>query len=162
MHKAMAAALAGIMVMFVSAPVGAAAAQEPPERTRATTRGAAAPAEESGEAPPRVPGARGPRGLRPGRPGASEAGAPASQPSGQAITAAEQRPVVTEHQITIDGQTLHYQATCGMIPLRDDAGRQVRGNIFYIAYEKTEPAAGAATSPATTYDGEASAGLDAG
>jgi carboxypeptidase C (cathepsin A) len=154
MHKLI---VAGIILMFMPVRGWTSRAQERPEPPRATTRGAA-PAIEPGE-PPRIPAGRSARGaFRPGGPGPSAAAAAASQP---ATEGAEQRPVVTEHQLTIDGRPLHYKATAGMIPLKDDAGRQVRGNIFYIAYEKTEPppatspTTASATSPAAAHDGDA-------
>jgi carboxypeptidase C (cathepsin A) len=49
-------------------------------------------------------------------------------------------PVVTEHDITINGQTIHYRATAGLMPLLDDYGKS-KASIFYIAYEKLEQAA---------------------
>lgn len=48
-------------------------------------------------------------------------------------------PVVTEHDITINGQAIHYRATTGLMPLLDDYGKS-KANIFYIAYEKLEKA----------------------
>src|SRR5205823_3490137 len=58
-------------------------------------------------------------------------GAPTSQP-------AEEKPVVTDHQLTLDGQTLKYKATAGTITLKDDAGKP-RAKMFFIAYEKDAP-----------------------
>lgn len=49
-------------------------------------------------------------------------------------------PVVTEHDITLNGQTIHYRATAGLMPLLDDYGKS-KASIFYIAYEKLEKAA---------------------
>ncbi|HEX8875778.1 MAG TPA: hypothetical protein VF777_03455 [Phycisphaerales bacterium] len=46
-------------------------------------------------------------------------------------------PVVTEHDITLNGQTIHYRATTGLMPLLDDYGKS-KASIFYIAYEKLE------------------------
>lgn len=42
-------------------------------------------------------------------------------------------PVVTHHQITIDGKTIHYTATAGYMPIKDK-DESVRAKIFYIAY----------------------------
>lgn len=64
-----------------------------------------------------------PRGLR-----ARPDGAAATQP-------AEEKPVATEHEIVLDGKTLKYTATAGLIPLKDDAGK-VKARIFFVAYEK--------------------------
>lgn len=49
-------------------------------------------------------------------------------------------PVVTHHDITINGQSIHYRATTGLMPLLDDYGNS-KASIFYIAYEKLEQAA---------------------
>src|SRR3954451_1244478 len=45
------------------------------------------------------------------------------------------RSSVTEHDLTVNGQTLHYRATAGMIVLKDDAGKP-KADMFYVAYEK--------------------------
>ncbi|MGH7242932.1 MAG: S10 family peptidase [Phycisphaerales bacterium] len=47
----------------------------------------------------------------------------------------EKAPVITEHDITIGGQTIHYRATAGLMPQPDDYGKS-KASIFYIAYEK--------------------------
>jgi len=62
---------------------------------------------------------------------------PATEPTTQ--------PGITEHEITLDGQVVHYRATAGTLPIKDDAGKE-RARIFYIAYEKTDSAT---TAPAT-------------
>lgn len=43
--------------------------------------------------------------------------------------------VVTHHKIVINGQEIAYQATAGLMPLRDDKG-VVKANFFYVAYVK--------------------------
>ncbi len=53
----------------------------------------------------------------------------------------EKPPVVTEHDVTINGKTIHYRATTGMLPQLDDNGKS-KANIFYIAYEKLEKSGG--------------------
>jgi carboxypeptidase C (cathepsin A) len=45
----------------------------------------------------------------------------------------------TEHDITIDGQKLHYKATAAKMLMKDDSGK-VRANIFFVAYDKDRPA----------------------
>jgi carboxypeptidase C (cathepsin A) len=52
-------------------------------------------------------------------------------------------PVVTRHQITLNGKPLKYTATAGMMPLKSDTG-EVDARIFYVAYtlddsESTRP-----------------------
>jgi carboxypeptidase C (cathepsin A) len=49
----------------------------------------------------------------------------------------------TEHEITIAGQPLKYQATAGRLTIRDDAGK-AKADFFFVAYDKlpaeTDPA----------------------
>jgi len=42
-------------------------------------------------------------------------------------------PVVTHHQITLGGRVLHYTATAGRMPIKDDAGT-IEAEMFYVAY----------------------------
>ncbi len=49
-------------------------------------------------------------------------------------------PVITHHQITIDGKTINYTATAGYMPMKDK-NENVLAKIFYIAYTAdAEPA----------------------
>jgi carboxypeptidase C (cathepsin A) len=45
----------------------------------------------------------------------------------------EPEPVITHHQITINGKTLHYTATTGRLPIKDDEGK-IEAKMFFIAY----------------------------
>jgi carboxypeptidase C (cathepsin A) len=45
----------------------------------------------------------------------------------------EPEPVVTHHQITVNGKTLHYTATAGRLPIKDDEGN-IEAEMFFIAY----------------------------
>jgi len=45
------------------------------------------------------------------------------------------KPVTTDHEITINGQPLKYRVTAGLMPLKDDSGKQ-RAKVFYTYYEK--------------------------
>ena len=50
---------------------------------------------------------------------------------------------ITHHQVTINGTTIHYTATTGMLPQRNEQTGDTEGNIFYVAYTKdgvTDPA----------------------
>jgi carboxypeptidase C (cathepsin A) len=50
---------------------------------------------------------------------------------------------VTHHQITVNGVTIRYTATTGLMPERNEQTGEVEGNIFYVAYTKdgvTDPA----------------------
>jgi len=44
-------------------------------------------------------------------------------------------PVVTHHQITIDGKSITYTATTGYMPMKDSMGK-LMAKIFYVAYTK--------------------------
>jgi carboxypeptidase C (cathepsin A) len=45
----------------------------------------------------------------------------------------EAAPVVTKHEIRVNGKTLNYTATTGMMPLKDEKGT-VEANLFFVAY----------------------------
>lgn len=83
---------------------------------------------------PTMPGAVG-RRARGGGGGAGGfepgGGGPTTQP-------AEEKPVVTDHHLTLEGQTLKYKATAGTITLKDDQ-QKPRAKMFFIAYEKDAP-----------------------
>jgi carboxypeptidase C (cathepsin A) len=42
-------------------------------------------------------------------------------------------PVITHHQITIDGKLLKYSATAGRLPIKRGDGR-IEAEMFYVAY----------------------------
>lgn len=48
-----------------------------------------------------------------------------------------QEPIQTQHQITLDGQPLHYTVTTGMMPLKN-AKDDIQANIFYMAYTRDD------------------------
>src|SRR5712675_128450 len=48
-------------------------------------------------------------------------------------TPAEERPVVTHHEIRAGGKTLRYTATVGMMPLKNREG-ETEARIFFMAY----------------------------
>ncbi|HXA86616.1 MAG TPA: peptidase S10, partial [Candidatus Dormibacteraeota bacterium] len=75
------------------------------------------------------------RGDRPPAP------TPAASPAEQAKPAAEAKkepaevaPIVTHHEIHVGGKTLHYTATTGMMPLKNNDTGEVEAHIFFIAY----------------------------
>ncbi|MBV8070580.1 MAG: peptidase S10 [Acidobacteriaceae bacterium] len=47
--------------------------------------------------------------------------------------AAEEKPSVTHHKITVRGRTIEYTATAGRLPIRNDE-EQVEAQMFYVAY----------------------------
>jgi carboxypeptidase C (cathepsin A) len=76
------------------------------------------------------------RGRRPEMKPAANTAKPAPVPGKQENTAPEEKekkPVVTHHEITVQGKVLNYTATAGMMPIRDDAGT-LEAHMFYIAY----------------------------
>src|SRR5271157_4975288 len=46
----------------------------------------------------------------------------------------EEAPIVTHHEIHIGGRVLHYTATAGYMPIRNEEGTEVEANIFFVAY----------------------------
>ena len=53
---------------------------------------------------------------------------------------AEVPPVQTHHTLHVNGQTLNYTATAGMMPLKNDKG-ETEANIFFMAYTLDQPEA---------------------
>ncbi|MFC1960155.1 S10 family peptidase [Chloroflexota bacterium] len=47
---------------------------------------------------------------------------------------AEIPPVATQHVITVDGKTLDYTVTTGMMPLKDEEENEIEANLFFMAY----------------------------
>ncbi len=45
----------------------------------------------------------------------------------------DEPPVITRHEIQLNGKTLKYTATTGMMPIRNDAGN-IEASLFYVAY----------------------------
>jgi carboxypeptidase C (cathepsin A) len=45
----------------------------------------------------------------------------------------EEAPVVTKHQISLNGKTLSYTATAGMMPVKNAQGK-IDASLFYVAY----------------------------
>src|SRR5581483_248992 len=74
------------------------------------------------------------------RPAPTPAASPVEQAKPAASAAAdgkkdtEQPPVITHHEIHVGGKSLHYTATTGMMPLRNNDTGEVEAHIFYVAY----------------------------
>jgi carboxypeptidase C (cathepsin A) len=45
--------------------------------------------------------------------------------------------VVTEHEMVVGGQVLHYTATTGLMVMKDEEGK-AKAKIFFIAYTKKD------------------------
>jgi carboxypeptidase C (cathepsin A) len=101
----------------------AAFAQQPdtprsrPERSRSEQAPAAAKAQEARPQEAARPDERKP-----------EAGA-----GEERFDMAEVPPVVTRHQITVDGKLLKYSATAGRLPIKREDGR-IEAEVFFVAY----------------------------
>jgi carboxypeptidase C (cathepsin A) len=52
---------------------------------------------------------------------------------GKEPAVAEEKPVITDHEIAINGRALKYTATAGELPIKNAAG-ETEAQIFYIAY----------------------------
>lgn len=71
----------------------------------------------------------------------SEEPAPPAKPEGQGdkpgnaqkYDMTEIPPVITHHQITLGGRPLHYTATTGRMPIKNDEGK-IEAEMFYVAY----------------------------
>lgn len=78
---------------------------------------------------------------------ADEEKADASKAEKKKQEAAEPAPLsVTEHEITLAGETFKYTATAGKLPMKNDAG-EVKAEIFSIAYTRDDTKVG--TRPIT-------------
>lgn len=78
------------------------------------------------------------------KPQASGKGKPA-EPKGKETEAAEEKPVVTHHEIHVDGKVLKYTATAGTLPIKNADG-ETEAHIFFIAYTLDNPGAGKGAS----------------
>lgn len=54
----------------------------------------------------------------------------------------------TEHEITVHGEALTYNATAGTLAIKDEAGK-AKADMFFVAYEKQPAASDPATRPIT-------------
>ncbi len=70
-------------------------------------------------------------------PAKAKAGEPAKEKREASKAATEEEPVVTHHQVHIDGQELKYTATAGLMPIKDARG-EVEARIFFMAYTRDE------------------------
>lgn len=49
-------------------------------------------------------------------------------------TLKEEPPVVTHHESHVGGRVLHYTATTGYMPIRNEENGEIEANIFFVAY----------------------------
>ena len=59
-----------------------------------------------------------------------------AQKSGESQKEAQKEtpPVVTHHEIHVGGRVLHYTATTGLMPIRNNETDEIEANIFFVAY----------------------------
>src|SRR5215470_17891460 len=79
------------------------------------------------------------RGERPPTPAPAASPAEQAKPAGAPAADAKKEPpeappIVTHHEIHVGGKTLHYTATTGMMPLKNNDTGEVEAHIFYMAY----------------------------
>ena len=74
--------------------------------------------------------------------GAQEEKGKAAEPEPSVPSVEAKAPVVTEHQIRLNGGVLDYKVETGMMAIRKDTG-EVEGEIFYMAYTLDGGAGGA-------------------
>ncbi|HEY6369760.1 MAG TPA: peptidase S10 [Candidatus Sulfotelmatobacter sp.] len=67
------------------------------------------------------------------RPAARESSGDKEKDKEEHYDMTEAAPVVTHHQITLDGKTLKYTATAGRLPIKRGDGR-IEAQMFYVAY----------------------------
>lgn len=117
-------------ILFVllaqAAPPAPAAAPAEPVATQTPAR---TPAAAAATAP--TPGGTIPGGTIPG--GRAGRGGGIAGPGPAVGGEIDETPVLTQHSINLDGQTLAYTATAAQMPLKDAAG-ETEAHIFYMAY----------------------------
>ena len=69
----------------------------------------------------------------PAKPGAGAATKPGAPAAKSESAPADTVPVVTHHEIVIDGKTLRYTVTTGTMPLKNESG-ETEARIFFMAY----------------------------
>ena len=103
-----------------------------PRAKKATPSEKVAPSESEPEEAPRPAEAQREEPQRPETPASPEA---REQAAMRALKwdMREVPPVVTHHQIQLDGKTLRYTATAGRLPIKDPAGG-IEAEMFFVAY----------------------------
>jgi carboxypeptidase C (cathepsin A) len=134
--------LLALTMVFLPAAVLAQNPSAPPERTQTAPRRSS---QETPATPPQTPAERPQHEERPGTM-PTQPSAPPSQPEvarpggapGEEIRPmhfdmAEVPPVVTHHEIRVEGKVLRYTATAGRLPIKDAEGK-IEAEMFFVAY----------------------------
>jgi carboxypeptidase C (cathepsin A) len=83
-------------------------------------------------------------------PGPSPSASPSASP--RPSPSPEDPPVVTKHQIKVDGKTLNYTATAGMMPIKNREG-ETEARMFFMAYTLDVPSNRAARPLTFAFNG---------
>src|SRR5260370_10055208 len=116
-----------VVVVLPFAATSSAQQVEPSKTAPAKKQAAAAPQEKAAESAikPEVP-------AEP-RPAPREASGDKEKDKEEHYDMTEAAPVVTHHQITVDGKVLKHTATAGRLPIKRGDGR-IEAQMFYVAY----------------------------
>ena len=95
---------------------------EPQAKTSTTSKKTKEPPPKSTEPP-----------TPPEEPKPEPASSDKSKDKEQHFDMAEVPPVVTHHEITVNGKTLHYTATAGRLPIKREDGK-IEAQMFFVAY----------------------------
>jgi carboxypeptidase C (cathepsin A) len=63
---------------------------------------------------------------------------PAPPADDHSKAAEEPKLSITHHEMALDGKSLNYRATAGLMPMKDESGK-LKANIFYVAYDTEAP-----------------------
>src|SRR5581483_11145217 len=128
-------------ICLIAAPTFAQQSNPPAERVQKTTPANKSNAKQASSAEPNPTEQAQQQQQKPGEKKSEEAkpaNAPPMQEEGQPqqnvkYDMTEAAPVVTHHQITVGGKLLHYTATAGRMPIKDEGGT-IDAEMFYVAY----------------------------
>jgi len=135
--------LAALASVFLPVMIWAQQPAATPERAQSQR-----PSEQTATPPSQTPGERPQREERPAttQPAtpsepAQAAGAAAGGIQAMHFDMTEAPPVVTHHEISVEGRTLRYTATAGRLPIKDLEGK-IEAEMFFVAYtlDGTDPA----------------------
>jgi carboxypeptidase C (cathepsin A) len=125
--------LVSMSVSMYLAPCAKAQQSPSPDTPADTTK--PAKKEKDRKQPPTVPASpdKAPPTAKPAEPSAVEAGEAADKEKDEHYDVSEVAPVVTHHQVTLNGKVLSYTATTGRLPLKRDDGK-TEAEMFFVAY----------------------------
>src|SRR5437016_1665285 len=140
-----------LLALIISACITAAAAPQQTQPTPDSTEKAKTTAKEKREKkeqptqPPAATPEKPSESAKPGEPAKSES-ADGDKDKDEHFDVNEVAPVITHHQITVNGKALSYSATTGRLPLKRGDGK-IEAEMFFVAYTLDGQAAG--TRPLT-------------